>query len=246
MKIESIQNAKVKEWNKLKEKKYRDQTSHFIIEGDHLLKEALKTQQVLEIIALTEEFKEENIPFYKVTENIMKKLSKQQSIPKVIAICKKAIKKNIHGNVCLLDDIQDPGNLGTIIRSAVAFQIDTIILSDNTVDMYNEKVLRASEGMIFHLNILRGNIAEYCKTLKKQGYFIYGTNVQNGQSLKDISFSSKSAIIIGNEGRGMNPALQQDCDKLIYIPMTNQCESLNAGVCASIIFYEMHKKEGIS
>ena len=69
MKIESIQNAKVKEWNKLKEKKYRDQTSHFIIEGDHLLKEALKTQQVLEIIALTEEFKEENIPFYKVTES---------------------------------------------------------------------------------------------------------------------------------------------------------------------------------
>jgi TrmH family RNA methyltransferase len=242
MKIESVQNAKVKEWNKLKEKKYRDQTSRFIIEGDHLLKEALKYHQVIEIIALTEEFKTEDLPFYEVSEEVMKKLSSYQSIPKVIAICKKNQEKEITGTVCLLDDIQDPGNLGTIIRSAVAFQIDTLILSEKTVDTYNEKVVSASEGMLFHLNILRGNIQNYCIQLQKQNYCIYGTNVQHGQNLKHIDFLKKSAIIIGNEGKGMNEYLQRYCDKLIYIPMESHCESLNAGVCASIIFYEMHQK----
>lgn len=242
MKIESLQNAKVKEWNKLKEKRYRDQTASFIIEGKHLLEEALKHHQVIEIIALNEEFKVKDIPFYEVTENVMKKISTHMSIPNVLAICKKIKSQPIHGSICLLDDIQDPGNLGTIIRSAVAFQIDTIVLSDNTVDLYNEKVIRASKGMIFHLNILRGNLVNYCLDLKSKNYSIFGTDVQNGQSSANIVFPKNSAIIIGNEGRGMNNDLKKYCDKFIYIPMSSNCESLNAGVSASIIFYEMQKK----
>lgn len=239
MKIESLQNTKVKEWNKLKEKKYRDQQNEFLIEGDHLLKEALKKGVVKEIIAVDPIFKEDILPFYEVTESIMKKLTSQKSPPKVIAVCEKISPNLINGQVCLLDNIQDPGNLGTIIRSAFAFSINTIIISEDTVDLYNEKVIRSSEGMIFHVNIIRGNIKYWINNLKQLGYTTYGTDVTNGINLKKIAFKEKSAIIIGSEGNGMKKEHQKLCDEIIYIPMENNCESLNAAIATSIIFYEM-------
>ncbi len=238
MKIESINNSKVKEWNKLKEKKYRDQLGFFLVEGDHLVKEALLSNHVVEIIALDASYKVEGIDFYEVTAGIMKKLSNQVTYPQVMAVCKKLEERDILGSVCILDDIQDPGNLGTIIRSAKAFSIDTIIMSNNTVDLYNEKVIRSTEGMLFNMNFIRGDLRTEISKLKENGYYVYGTNVQNGKALKMIDFPQKTAIIIGNEGKGMNPKYNKDCDEFIYIPIDN-CESLNAGVAASIIFYEM-------
>lgn len=242
MKIESINNDKVKRWAHLKEKKFREQENLFLVEGDHLVKEALKKGVVKELIALNSNYEVENIPFYEVTPSIMKKISSQVSISEVIAVCKKLESKPITGNVCLLDNIQDPGNLGTIIRSALAFNIETIILSNDTVDLYNDKVIRASEGMIFHLNFLKGNLPLIINELKNKNYQIYGTDVNNGTSLKDIAFSHKSAIIIGSEGQGMKNSLVPLCDELINIPLNESCESLNAGVAASIIFYELSLK----
>lgn len=242
MKIESLQNAKVKEWCKLKEKKYRDKTSLFLIEGDHLLKEALKYGVVKEIITTNNRFLEQNIPCYETTDVVMRKISSQVSGTNVIAVCQKKEPKDIVGQVCMLDDIQDPGNLGTIIRSAVAFQIDTIILGEHSVDLYNEKVIRASEGMIFKINILRGSLENYCLQLQKKEYKIFGTSVVNGIKLQDAPFSSQNCIIIGNEGQGMKESLKEYCENYIYIPMCTQCESLNAGVSASIIFYEMERR----
>lgn len=179
------------------------------------------------------------IPFYLVTDCIMKKLSSQVSSTKVIGVCKKNETQEITGNVCLLDNIQDPGNLGTIIRSAVAFHIDTLILSNDTVDVYNDKVIRASEGMIFNLNIIRADLMNIIKELKKKNYQVYGTDVLNGLDLNEIIFPEKTAIIIGNEGRGMKETIKKECDQLIHIKIN--CESLNAGVAASIIFYEVSK-----
>ncbi len=242
MKIESLNNIKVKEWIKLQEKKYRDINKEFLIEGDHLLNEALKVNRVKEIISTDEAFKKEGIPFYLVTSGIIKKISKQVSGTNVIAVVKKSTNDKIEGNVCLLDNIQDPGNLGTIIRSALAFNIKTIILSNETVDLYNDKVIRASEGMLFKLNFRRDKLEDVIKELKENNYNIYGTNVKNGNKLKDISFKEKSAIIIGNEGKGMRKELEDKCDFLINIPISDNCESLNASVAASIIFYEMNRK----
>lgn len=237
MKIESKENSKVKQWIKLKEKKYRDKEQKFLIEGDHLVKEAIKKDLVLEIVQ-TKEQNHFNIPTYIVTNEIMKKLSSQMTTPEIIAICKKKEEQKYGNNILILDCIQDPGNLGTIIRSAVAFSFDTILLSKDTVDLYNEKVIRSTEGMIFHQNIIRRDIFEEIPKLKKLGYTIYGTNVVNGKKLKNISFSQKKAIIIGNEGKGMNKNLQEFVNENIYIPMNKQCESLNAAICASIIMYE--------
>ena len=240
MKIESLQNPKVKEWIKLKEKKYRDLNNLFLIEGDHLLNEAMIKGVVREIISVDKLFDCEGIPFYEVNDSIMKKLSNQVSGTNVICVCEKLREREIKGNVCLLDNIQDPGNLGTIIRSAVAFNIDTIIVSPDTVDLYNDKTIRSSEGMLFHINVIKQNLEDAIDALKNKDYKIYGTNVENGLDLKETSFLNKVAVIIGNEGNGVKKALQDKCDSLIYIPISSTCESLNAGVAASIIFYEMN------
>lgn len=241
MNIESINNSRVKNWVKLKEKKYRDQTSTFLIEGDHLLKEALKMGLVQEIIALDDSFLVDGIPYYIVSDAIMKKITNQVSISRVVAVVRKMESKEITGNVCILDNIQDPGNLGSIIRSAVAFNIETIILSNDTVDLYNDKVIRASEGMIFNLNFVKGYLKELISKLKNQGYKIYGTNVNNGELLKKLDFSQKTGIIMGNEGQGMKKELEEYCDNMINIPISNECESLNVAVAASVIFYEINR-----
>ena len=172
MKIESLSNAKVKNWNKLKEKKYRDEAGLFLIEGDHLIKEALKKQMVVSTIGLNETYD------YTVNPEILKKLSSQKSGTKEIAVVKKIEEKKVEGDkILILDNIQDPGNLGTIIRSAVAFNISTIILSDDCVDLYNDKVIRSSEGMIFNINIVRKKLIEIIPKLKENGYTIYATTV---------------------------------------------------------------------
>ncbi len=238
MKIESLNNSKVKEWNRLKDKKYRDLTNSFLIEGEHLLYKAQEKQVLKEIIADNSKYEIMNVPFYLVGTNVMKKLSNQVSGTNVIGVCQKVEEKEIFGMVVLLDKIQDPGNLGTIIRSCVAFGIDTLVLSCDTVDLYNDKVIRATEGMIFDLNIIRKDLASIIKELKSQGYRIYGTDVVKGNNLKKISFSLKTAIIIGNEGLGMKEQLKKDCDEMINIKIN--CESLNAAVAASIIFYEVN------
>ena len=238
MKIESLNNSKVKEWNRLKDKKYRDLTNSFLIEGEHLLYKAQEKHVLKEIIADNSKYEIMNVPFYLVGTNVMKKLSNQASGTNVIGVCQKVEEKEIFGRVVLLDKIQDPGNLGTIIRSCVAFGIDTLVLSCDTVDLYNDKVIRATEGMIFDLNIIRKDLASVIKELKSQGYRIYGTDVVKGNNLKKISFSLKTAIIIGNEGLGMKEQLKKDCDEMINIKIN--CESLNAAVAASIIFYEVN------
>ena len=142
----------------------------------------------------------------------------------------------------ILDNIQDPGNLGTIIRSAVAFNFDTIILSNDSVDVYNSKVIRASQGLLFNVNIKIGDLTEIIPELKNNGYQIYGTKVTNGNDVKSIAKNSLFAIIMGNEGNGMSDAVSKLCDSFVYINMNDKCESLNVGVAASILMYELGSK----
>ena len=242
--IASLNNSKVKAWNKLKEKKFRDEKNSFLIEGDHLVECALNYGVVKEIITTDENYKIPHIPVYYVTSSIMKKLSNQVTGTNIIAVCQKIPERQIQGNVCLLDNIQDPGNLGTIIRSAKAFGIDTLVLSLDTVDLYNDKVIRASEGLLFDLNIIKSDLKTIIKKLKENNYKIYGTNCKEGLELKKVNFAPLSAIIIGNEGRGMKPDLTSLCDEMIHIKIDG--ESLNAAVAASIIFYEVKNGKRIN
>lgn len=245
MVITSLNNKHIKEILKLKEKKYRDLEGLFIIETLHLVEEAMKKNDVLEII-VCEGFEYNNfneVNKIVVTKEIMMKLSSTESNPKIIGIVKKNIDNDSYGNkLLILDNIQDPGNLGAIVRSAVAFNFDTIILSNDCVDLYNSKVVRASQGMLFHINIIRRDVIEFITDIKKDNYVIYSTNVNGGINVRDISIGNKFAFIIGNEGNGVRKEVDRLCDKFLYIDMNNECESLNASVAASIIMYELNNK----
>lgn len=239
MKITSLTNQKVKYYVRLKDKKFRDVENMFLVEGDHLVNEAINKGYAREIISLNEF--DSNLPVVLVTEEIMKKISSQKSISPICAICRKIPTNKIGETVIALDDIQDPGNLGTIIRSSVAFDIDTILLGDKSVDLYNEKVIRSSEGMIFKKNVLRCNLHDKLLELKKSGYEIIGTDLKNGTNVKAFNFPKKVVIVMGNEGNGLSDLVNEVCDNYIYIDMNNECESLNVAVASSIILYEMRK-----
>lgn len=241
--ISSLENQKVKSWNKLNEKKYRDSTDLFLIEGDHLVNEAYKKNMLVELIALPTFTCNYDININYVTDEIMKKISRMESISPVIGVCKKFKPLNYGNRLLLLDKLQDPGNLGTIIRSAVAFNIDTIILGNGCVDLYNDKTIRASEGMIFNIDIISKELNNFIDELHTNNYVIYGTDVKDGTILSNIDFKEKFAIVIGNEGNGLSESLKHQVDKNIYIPMNKECESLNASVATSIIMYEMSKSD---
>lgn len=243
--ISSINNDFVKETAKLKEKKYRDLTNTFLIEGEHLVKEAKKNNIVKTIIVLEDFSYETELEKIVVTKEIMKKLSDNPSIPKIMAIVYKKECTRIGNKVLILDRLQDPGNLGTIIRSAVAFDFDTLILSDDTVDLYNPKVIRSTQGMLFNINIKRCNIKDIIEKLKEKDYLILGTKVNGGTDVKDYCVNKKFALIIGNEGQGISNEILELCEDYLYIKMVNKCESLNAGVAASILMYELGGKNEV-
>lgn len=230
MKIESLTNNKVIYWNKLNNKKFRDEEGLFLVEGDHLINEAKKNNLIECTIGLDDSYD------YEVTQDILNKISNQKSGTNEIAVVRKIKERDINGNVIILDNLQDPGNLGTIIRSAVAFNIDTIVLSEDCVDLYNDKVIRSSEGMMFNINIIKRNIIEIINELHKKDYLVYKTTVDGTGNFER---KDKVAIVIGNEGNGVSKEIQELCDKNITIPMNENCESLNAGVCASILMYKL-------
>ena len=240
--ITSLQNNKIKELNKLNEKKYRDETNLFLVEGDHLVNEAYKTNQLVEVLATTSFNEELDIPIMYISDDVMKKLSNMVSPSNVIGVCKKFKPIGYGKRILILDNLQDPGNLGTIIRSASSFNFDTIVLGETSVDLYNDKVIRASEGMIFHTNVIRCNIVNFVKELKENNYDIYTTDVNGGDIVSELEYQTKVAIIIGSEGTGVG-SVKELADKKIYIPMNKKCESLNASVAASIIMYEVSKRD---
>lgn len=238
MKITSIQNKHIKELVKLKTKKERDSKNLFLIEGDHLIKEALKDNLVVETLSYNENLKADTY----ITKEIMQKLSNQKSVSEILAVCQKIKEKKIGNKILALDGVQDPGNLGTIIRSAVAFNFTDIILSQDTVDLYNDKVIRSSEGMIFKINIIRTNLEDFLEKNKNE-YQILITDVKDGKNIKDINLDNKIILIIGNEGMGIKNNIKKFKNEVIKINMNKNCESLNAGVSASILMYEVDKHE---
>jgi len=240
--ITSVNNNRIKELAKLHTKKYRDESKFFLVEGDHLVNEAYKKNQLVEIFAL-ESFNEKlDVETTIVSEEVMKKLSNQVSISNVIGVCRKFYPLTYGKRLIVLDNLQDPGNLGTIIRSAASFNFDTVILGDNSVDLYNDKVIRASEGMIFNVDVLKYNLDTFIDELKSNNYDIYTTDVNGGKAISDVEFNEKFAIIIGNEGNGVGK-IRDKADHKIYIPMNKKCESLNAAVASSIIMYEVSKRD---
>lgn len=235
----SIDNKYIKRLKKLNTKKYRDEYKEFLIEGEHLVKEAYKKGYLKELILCEDNPFKLDIDTKYVSLSVMNYISELSSPSTIIGVCNKLECEDIGNKILVLDGIQDPGNLGTIIRSSVAFGIDTIILSKDTVDLYNSKVIRATQGMIFNINIIEKDLLTFLPTLK--GYKIFGTKVDGGKDLKNVEKLEKFVIIVGNEGNGVKKEILDLCDEYIYICMNSSCESLNVGVATSIILYELNK-----
>ena len=243
MLITSINNKHIKEISKLKEKKYRDASDCFLVETKHLVLEAYKAGLIKELILEQDEMFPLDIKPLYVTKEVLKKISSLESPSNVMALVYKRKKeKDLGEKILILDRIQDPGNFGAIIRSAVAFNIDTIICSNDTVDLYNPKVIRASQGMMFHIPIIFADTKKIIKDLKQKDYKIIGTKVTNGHDVRTSSIYSHFALVIGNEGQGISKEIDELCDEYLYIKMNENCESLNASVAASILLYEINNK----
>lgn len=237
--ITSISNDKIKQIKKLKNTKNMMEEKKFIIEGKHLIIEAKKAGVLLETLSLSDV--DYGVLNTVVSNNVMKSLSSLNTSPDIIGICKMEDKDyQLKDKIIILDGIGDPGNLGTIIRSANAFGFNDIVLSNSCVKKYNDKVLRATQGMIFNMNIVTKNLTSFIPYLKENGYRVYGTNVINGINVSKVN-DDKIAVVLGSEGNGLSSDVKGLIDKNLYIKMNDTCESLNVAIAASIIMYELNK-----
>ena len=236
--ITSSDNQKYKYISKLKQKKFRDKENSFIIESKKLVEEAISSAN-LDFIFLSEENKdyESNLDKIILSKELFTKITDMVTTDGFAAVVKKPSQREIKSKrVLLLDQINDPGNMGTIIRSAEAFGFEDIILMPKTCDIYNEKTLRASMGSIFRLNIVKKNLDEVKKL--KEKYTMVSADM-SGYDINECDIDGKLILAIGNEANGLSDEIRKMTDTFLKIPMKGQIESLNAAIAASIIMNKL-------
>lgn len=241
MLITSKDNNRIKEIRKLLTKKYSLEKGLFVIEGENLIEEAIKNHMLKELYVLEGSTCNYDFNYDYVTEEVMKSISDLKSTPRLLGISKIYNTNHIGNKIVILDNIQDPGNAGTIIRSSVAFGADTVIFSKDSVSPYNEKVLRSTGGMIYNTNIVIGDLKEIINKIKEKHIKVVGTSLKKSKSLEELEKTEEFAIIFGNEGNGVREEILNMCDEIIRIDMNPTCESLNVGVSASIVLYHLYK-----
>lgn len=244
--VKTLSNNKIKEIVKLHQKKYRDEYGLFLAEGFKALEELIQSNvEIVEIIALrTTDISKIEKPVSIVDETTMKKISTTDSPCEIVTVAQKTntnIKEFYNlSKIALLDSISDPGNLGTIIRSAVAFGIDGIILYGNCVDLYSSKVIRSATGNCFKIPIIQLKTKdELIKNFKSHTKIATALSKENNISLKECAKIDKFIVMFGSEAKGLNEDLIKIADKNIRLEMNKNVESLNLSVSASIIFYEL-------
>mgnify|MGYP004608957781 CR=1 FL=1 len=252
--ITSKDNEFIKHVKKLKDKKYRDINNEYIIEGVKLVAEAIQEKVNIKQIILCDDCeKSDYIPkelMYEiakynciyVTEKLFKYLSEVQQPQGILAILEKNNNKTEIDYqtdiIVALDDVQDPGNLGTILRTVDSIGLKQILVSKGTADCYNPKVVRSTMGAIFRINIIEcEDLEKTLKEIKKHKFKIMVSSLQTDNSIYDVDYNKK-VIIIGNEAKGVEKDIQDLADEKVKIPMLGKTESLNASVATGIILYE--------
>ena len=237
--IASKDNKKVAHAYKLKNKSVIKEFHKFLVEGIKSIELALKAGLVKEIFSLSPLDIDEKINQYIVNDLIIKKLSNSVNPEGVIAVCQtlEKIKPSKMEKVVYLDNISDPGNMGTLIRTALAFNYDAIIVSKDSVDIYNSKVVAASKGAIFLLPILIGDLKDYHKDK------VVITSTLNNESvpLSEVKNDKPFILVLGNEAHGVREEIVKQSDILVKIPMDN-IDSLNVSIAGGILMYELGKE----
>lgn len=250
--IESKENNLYKETKKLKERRGRNKSSKYIIEGFRLVQEAFKAKADIDYLFISErvvekldkylgDFITKDTKIFKIKDELIKDLcdtEKPQGIVAVVKMERYEVKDN--GSFYLLcDKVQDPGNLGTIIRTAHAAGVDGIILTKGTVDIYNDKTIRSTMGSIFYIPVITDDENNsIVKKLIGEGFSLLATSLQGDKDFFKEDLSGKLIISVGNEGNGVSKEIYDLSDKKVKIPMPGGAESLNVSIAASVIVYE--------
>lgn len=250
--ITSTSNEKIIKYSKLNQKKYRDEYSLFLLENYKLINEAKNRNEDIECIIIREDMKDKYAEIIKTFDNIIivsssvfSKISDTITSQGIIAVIKKPLQKsieNINGKTLVLDRIQDAGNMGTLMRSALGFGFKNLVLI-NSVDPYNPKVIRSCGGSIFLLNIIEIQENALIFHAKNNKIAVFVADMQGKDLYTFDSFPDNLMVIVGNEGQGVSKALEEAATDNIKIPMSENLESLNAGVSGSIIMSFIHSKQ---
>lgn len=247
MEITSLENKLIKKIASLKQKKYRDLYKEFLIEGENSVIEALKSNfTILHILYCPELFDiqkiDTKIETLSVSREILSKISDTITPQGIIAVCKIPDNKKLSDSfskILFLDTLQDPGNVGTIIRTADAMNFDLVILSKKCADPYSLKVTRSTVGSIFHTPIIYDvEIEKTLQELKNKSYTIYSSTPYNAISIDEINPQNPFVLIIGNEGNGISEETKRKTDFFVKIDMPGLAESLNASIAAGILMYK--------
>lgn len=252
--ITSQSNQKIKKIKSLKEKKYRDIHQMYLVEGYRIVEDAIKSKMDIVTVVISSNFiksdKENELldsleevcnDILIVPDYIFEAISNTKN-PQGICICIKIKKYTLDellgGGVIILDNISDPGNLGTIIRTSEAANFSGIIISKKSTDPYSPKATRATMGSIFRMPIVIDDISSSIEYLKENEYSIYASTLDKSNDIYSVNFNKKAAFVIGNEAIGIRNDVIDNCTGRIKIPMPGEAESLNAASAASIIIYE--------
>ncbi|GAA3409426.1 TrmH family RNA methyltransferase [Paenibacillus hodogayensis] len=261
-KIESLHNPRVKQWAQLLDKKGRDKQGLYLVEGIHLVHEALKFRAGVETLLFSAERgipdeiaglleRETDLECVAVSEPVLQKCSDAQTPQPVIAVVRKtqaatnSLLERERALVVVVDGVQDPGNLGTIIRSADAVGATGVVLGLGTVDLYNPKTVRSTMGSMFHLPIVEAALPPLLAEAKRKGIRLFNTSLQATRTCYETDWTEASWIVLGNEGKGVSPEVAAQIDEHIIIPMKGPSESLNVAMAATVLLFEAMRQRGV-
>lgn len=253
--INSVDNPLIKRVTKLKQRKYRDKEGKFICSGFNILSEAIAQKQNIDIVLIRHDIKEHDIVGECVRNNIdiailnrecFEKISDTESTQGIMAIVTKPRLEplNMHKNsYVIIEELQDPGNLGTIIRTAEAAGFTQIVMVKGTVDVFSPKVIRACAGAVFRMPIsFENTVKDAIDYVKEKGAKALVTKVDEGIPYYNLNIADNVAILVGNEGNGVSQTAAEMADEVLNIPMSGKAESLNVGVASSIIMFESYRQ----
>ena len=250
--IVSRDNKQYKFLKKLKDKKYRDQNNVFLAEGEKFLKENIHFSKIIINEAKYKYFEDKyNISkcdnVLVLSENLFEQISTQETSQGILLIYSKIAKRldEIKGDVIVLDDVQDPGNIGTIIRTMIATNFTNLLLTKSSVDVYSPKVVRATMGGIFKVNVIYSDRENILKFLKENRYNIIGTALQEDSiDYREVILNkNKNAYVFGHEGNGISKEILTQLDQKAIIPIYGDIESLNVSIAVAVFLYKMREKD---
>ncbi|MDR3586267.1 MAG: RNA methyltransferase [Desulfosporosinus sp.] len=256
--LESLQNEQVKYVVSLQRRKAREEAQLFVVEGWRFVEEAVRRNALLKKVYVCQEHEplewqplqkmlhERSIPFEEVNERVLRKMSSTEEPQGILAVVRQTnnswseIQIDRHSVLLILDGIQDPGNLGTILRTALASGVRYVCLTPGTVDLYNPKVLRSTMGALFSLVLLLGkqpeDILDFCR---ERGLSVLMGDIQGGSVYRTVLPEGPLALVVGNEGKGPSPSFRSADVQCVTIPMANDVESLNVAIATGILLYEI-------